>query len=261
MDNTNNFVLILGGSKGLGLGTVQKFCREGFRVIALHRDRKKDLPHIEQAFETLRRAGGILHAFQMDALSRDARQNFIRELPQILGSARICSVVYSIAKGNLKALAAPGKDSGLGVADFRLTADAMAFGFYEWMEDLIRGGLLADDCRVIAFTSEGSRRVLPNYGAVSSAKACLESLIRQMAVEWAPYGIGANCLQAGVTDTESLRMIPGSDQILARSQKRNPSGRLTLPEDVANAAYLLCRPEAAWISGNIICVDGGESLC
>ena len=261
MDHTNNFALVLGGSKGLGFGTVRKLCSEGFPVIALHRDRKKDLPEIGQAFEAIRRSGGLLHAFQMDALNRDARQDFIRELPQILGSAKIFSVVYSIAKGNLKPLTAPGTDSGLGVADFRLTADAMAFAFYEWMEDLMRSGLLADDCRVIAFTSEGSRRVLPHYGAVGSAKACLESLIRQMAVEWAPYGIRANCLQAGVTDTESLRMIPGSDQILARSLKRNPGGRLTRPEDVANAAYLLCRPEAAWISGNVICVDGGESLC
>lgn len=261
MDNTDKFALILGGSKGLGLGTARKLCSEGFPVIVLHRDRRKDFPEIELAFEAIRKSGGKLHAFQIDALNGDARREFIRELPKLLGPSRIGSVVYSIAKGNLKALTAPGSDFGLGVADLRLTADAMAFALYEWMEDLIRSGLLANDCRVIAFTSEGSRRVLPHYGAVSSAKACLESLIRQMAVEWAPFGIRANCLQAGVTDTDSLRMIPESAQILARSLERNPGGRLTLPEDVANAAYLLCRPEANWISGNIICVDGGESLC
>ncbi len=261
MNTGNNFAFILGGSKGLGLATARKLCREGFPVIVLQRDRRKDFPEIEAAFEDIRKSGGILHAFHMDALNRDVRKDFIRDLPGILGSAKIGMVVYSIAKGNLQALKAPRKDSGLGIADFRLTADAMAFALYEWMEDFIQAGLLADDCRIVAFTSEGSQRVLPHYGAVSCAKASLEALIRQMAVEWAPYGIKANCLQAGVTDTDSLRMIPGAEKILAKSLKRNPSGRLTRPEDVANAVYLLGRPEAKWISGNVIRVDGGEGLC
>ena len=261
MNNAKNFALILGGSKGLGLGTVRKLCREGFPVIALHRDRRKDFDEIVQAFDDIRNSGGILHTFQMDALSRDARKAFIRDIPGVLGNARIGAVVYSIAKGNLQPLKVPAKEVGLGITDFRLTAEAMAFALYEWMEDLMQAGLLAGDCRIIAFTSEGSQRVLPHYGAVSCAKASLEALIRQMAVEWAPYGIRANCLQAGVTDTESLRMIPGSDNILAKSLERNPGRRLTLPEDVANAVYLLCLPEAAWINGNIIRIDGGEGLC
>lgn len=261
MKSRDDFALILGGSKGLGLGTAKKLCREGFPVIVLHRDRRKDLEEIQQSFEDIRNSGGILHTFQIDALSRDARKEFIRDLPGILGEARIATVVYSIAKGNLRSLKGPEKESGLGITDFRLTADAMAFALYEWMEDLMASRLLAGDCRLIAFTSEGSQRVLPNYGAVSCAKASLEALIRQMAVEWARYGIRANCLQAGVTDTESLRMIPGSDEILTESLRRNPIGRLTLPEDVANAVYLLSLPEAAWINGNIIRVDGGEGLC
>lgn len=261
MKHQRNFALILGGSKGLGLGTTQKLCREGFPVIALHRDRRKDLDQIQQAFEEIRKSGGILHTFQMDALNRDIRHDFIRDLPGVLGPARIGVVVYSIARGNLQPMKGPEKEFGLGITDFRLTAEAMAFALYEWMEGLMQSGLLADDCRIIAFTSEGSRRVLPHYGAVSCAKASLEALIRQMAVEWAPHGIKANCLQAGVTDTESLRMIPDSEKILARSLRRNPGGRLTRPEDVANAVYLLCLPEAAWINGNIIRVDGGEGLC
>ena len=261
MSSIKNFALIIGGSKGLGLGTARKLCREGYPVIALHRDRRKDLDETRQAFDDIRNSGGILHAFQMDALNRDVRKGFIRDLPGILGTARIGTVVYSIARGNLQPLKAPEKELGLGITDFRLTAEAMAFALYEWMEDLMQSGLLAGDCRIIAFTSEGSQRVLPQYGAVSCAKASLEALIRQMAVEWAPYGIRANCLQAGVTDTDSLRMIPGSEKILAKSLERNPGRRLTLPEDVANAVYLLCLPEAAWINGNIIRVDGGEGLC
>jgi enoyl-[acyl-carrier protein] reductase I len=81
-----------------------------------------------------------------------------------------------------------------------------------------------------------------------------------MALEYAPLGIKANCIQAGVTDTESLRMIPGSEAMIKDTLERNPYGRLTKPEDVANAVYLLCRDEAAWINGAVVPVDGGEHI-
>lgn len=55
-------------------------------------------------------------------------------------------------------------------------------------------------------------------------------------------------------------MIPDNEALLKHAQKRNPSGRLTSADDVANAVYLLTLPEANWITGTVIKVDGGESL-
>ena len=81
-----------------------------------------------------------------------------------------------------------------------------------------------------------------------------------MAVEFASLGIKSNCVQAGVTDTPSLRMIPGSEKLIHAATKRNPYGRITQPKDVANVVYLLSRKEAEWITGTIIKADGGESL-
>ena len=75
-----------------------------------------------------------------------------------------------------------------------------------------------------------------------------------------PLGITANCIQAGVTDTESLQMIPGSDALKEQALMRNPFKRLTVPEDVANAVYLLTKDEAKWINGTVLKVDGGEHL-
>ena len=260
MKESGNFALVIGGSKGLGLGTVRKLCQEGIPVIALHRDRKKDLETIRETFEGIRAAGGELHTFNGDVLSPDRRSERLEAIKELLGTARIGAVIYSVAKGNLKPMRDPVQGSRLSSRDFLLTAESMAYAFYDWVSDLIRAELLAADCRVIAFTSEGSRKVIPNYAAVASAKASLEAIVRQMAVEWAPLGVRANCIQAGVTDTESLRLIPGSEKILAESVRRNPNGRLTSPADVAGAVFLLCRPEAAWITGNIIRVDGGENL-
>ncbi|MEQ8240497.1 MAG: SDR family oxidoreductase [Cyclobacteriaceae bacterium] len=55
-------------------------------------------------------------------------------------------------------------------------------------------------------------------------------------------------------------MIPNSDKLIKESIERNPYKRLTTPEDVANVVYLLCKPEADWINGTLIHVDGGEHL-
>ena len=109
-------------------------------------------------------------------------------------------------------------------------------------------------------TSAGSHRVWPTYGAVSTAKAAIEAHIRQLAVELAPYGISANSIQAGVTDTPALRKIPGNDALVEHAINANPAGRLTTTEDVAKAIVLLSKDDAGWITGNVIKADGGEDL-
>ena len=144
--------------------------------------------------------------------------------------------------------------------DFALTINAMAISLYDWTKVLFDAQLFADDVRIVSFTSEGNTKAWQNYAAVSAAKVTLEAITRNIALEFAPFGIKANCIQAGVTDTLSLRMIPGSDKIIEHTLKRNPNKRLTRPEDVANAVYLLSKDEAAWITGTVIPVDGGEHL-
>jgi enoyl-[acyl-carrier protein] reductase I len=144
--------------------------------------------------------------------------------------------------------------------DFNHTIQAMAVSLYDWTKELFEAELFSGDARIISFTSEGNTKVWKNYAAVSAAKVTLEAITRSIALEFAPYGIRANCIQAGVTDTSSFRMIPESDKIREITTMRNPFKRLTKPEEVANVVYLLCTDEASWINGSIIPVDGGEHL-
>jgi enoyl-[acyl-carrier-protein] reductase (NADH) len=109
-------------------------------------------------------------------------------------------------------------------------------------------------------TSGGGTKAIPNYGAVSAAKAAIESHIRQLALELAPAGITANAILAGVTDTPALRMIPGHEQILEIAKNRNPHKRLTTTEDVARCIVALCHPATYWMTGNTLHVDGGENI-
>lgn len=257
---TKPWALILGGSSGLGLATAKKLGSEGYNVIVIHRDRKSDLPEIEAAFKLIEGNNVRCINFNADAVNPDKQNELVKEISELLDGEKLKVLVHSIAKGNLKPMYAI-DDNELNNQDFQLTINAMAISLYDWVKALLNQDLFSNDARVIAYTSEGNSKVLPNYAAVSAAKVTLEAIVRNIALEFASIGIKANCIQAGVTDTKSMRMIPNSDLILEEALRRNPNERLTTPEDVANAAYLLTTEEAKWITGTIIKVDGGESLC
>jgi len=136
----------------------------------------------------------------------------------------------------------------------------MAHSLVYWTQGLITRKLMKKGGRIFAMTSSGGHSVIPYYGAVSAAKASLESHIRQLAMELGPLGITCNAVMAGVTDTPALRKIPNSSKMVEVAIAKNPSARLTTPEDVAKAIVLLADENAYWISGNVIGVDGGENV-
>lgn len=152
------------------------------------------------------------------------------------------------------------EDNYLEDDDVARTIYAMGTSLLTWTRALSDRGMFGDDARVLGMTSEGNEVAWKGYAAVAAAKVALESVSRSIAVEMAHMGIRSNIVQAGVTDTPALRAIPGSQNLKAQARTRNPFGRLTTPADVADVIYLLSLPEAAWINGAIIRVDGGERI-
>ena len=151
-------------------------------------------------------------------------------------------------------------DVALEDEDMARTVYAMGTSLLSWVQRVHRAGLFAADARVLGLTSEGNEIAWRGYAAVAAAKSALESVSRAIAVEFAPYGIRSNVVQPGVTDTPALRVIPGAARMKAGALRRNPLGRLTTPEDVADVIYLLSLDEARWVNGAIIRVDGGEHV-
>ncbi len=256
---TKTWALILGGSSGLGLATAKKLAAAGHSILCVHRDRRADMEAITAQFSEIKALGVGFHSFNMDATNSGKQQEFMQECSALLDKEKIQVLVHSIAKGNLKPMYAK-EGPSLQNQDFSITINAMATTFYDWVRLLVDHKRNAKDFRAIAFTSEGNTKAWKNYAAVSAAKVALESIMRSMALEFAPIGIKANCIQAGVTDTPSFRRIPGNTILKAAALERSPISRLTTPEDVANVAYLLTLPEASWITGTVIKADGGESL-
>ncbi len=259
-ENKNYWALVLGGSAGLGLASAKKLAQHGCNIIIVYRSSKVDAPAIEAEFAQIKAMGVACLSFNKDAMSVEKRANMIEGIQEKLGEeGKIRVLIHSIAKGNLKPMLADDKPV-LQNDDFHLTLESMAISLYDWSKLIFEKKLFAADARIISFTSEGNKKAFKTYAAVSAAKAALEAITRNIALEFAAYGIKANCIQAGVTDTLSFRMIPGHEQLSEAAIRRNPQKRLTTPEDVANIVYLLSKDEAAWINGTVIIADGGEHI-
>ena len=168
--------------------------------------------------------------------------------------------MHSLAFGTLKPMIDGLVENTIQQKQIEMTLDVMASSIIYWTQDLFKVGLLKRGSQIFAMTSSGGHRQWKVYGAVSAAKASLESYSRQLAFELSKYGIASNAIQAGVTDTPALRKIPEYEKMISLALQLNPGNRLTVPEDVAKMIALLGLSENCWLTGNTIRVDGGEDI-
>lgn len=98
----------------------------------------------------------------------------------------------------------------------------------------------------------------PERASYCASKAAVAMLTRALAIEWAARGVRVNGVAPGYVDTPLLQSLAAQGRVdLASLARRTPQGRLTTPEDVAQAIVYLCEPRAAHITGQVIAVDGG----
>ncbi|HJN76836.1 MAG TPA: SDR family oxidoreductase [Myxococcota bacterium] len=246
-------VLILGASSGFGAASARAFARAGHDVFGVHLDRKSTMPLAEAVATDVEAEGRRCRMFNVNAADADRREEVLAELVD----EDIGVLLHSLAFGSLRPFTG---ERPLQPKQLTMTLEVMAHSLVWWARGLVGQGSMKAGGRIFSMTSSGSIVVLPSYGAVSAAKAALESHTRQLAVELAPLGITANSIMAGVTDTPALQKIPGKETLIGLAARRNPGGRLTRPEDVADALVELSRPGLAWMTGNVIRIDGGEGI-
>jgi enoyl-[acyl-carrier protein] reductase III len=258
------WALILGASSGFGAACGLALARQGFNIVGVHLDRKATAANADRVAAAIGEMGRQAMFFNVNAADPERRREVIQAVHKIAEDNPDCggirTMLHSLAFGTLKPYIAEGASASIKAADMNMTLDVMAHSFVYWTQELFAAGLLRQGAKVFAMTSAGGHRVWPAYGAVSAAKAALESHVRQLAVELAPSGISVNALQAGVTDTPAARRIPGSDKMFSLALESNPGKRLTTPEDVAELIVALSLCGSTWSTGNVIRVDGGEDL-
>ena len=258
------WALILGASSGFGRAVALELAALGMNIVGVHLDRKSTIPNVERLVADIQARDREARFFNVNAADAEKRGEVLDALQATFqahgGPTTIRVLLHSLAFGTLKRFVTDTRADAVSKAQVDMTLDVMANSLVYWVQDLLARGLMGHGGRIFAMTSAGGARVWATYGAVSAAKAALESHVRQLALELAPMGMTANAIMAGVTDTPALRKIPGSDDMIALAQRKNPSGRLTTPQDVADAIGLLSHPKSHWLTGNVICVDGGEFI-
>jgi NAD(P)-dependent dehydrogenase (short-subunit alcohol dehydrogenase family) len=258
---SSKWALILGASSGFGAATSIELAKNGFGVFGVHFDLRSTLPNAVAVQDAVKAAGQEAVFFNINAADSEKRGTALDAVREKLGEGGYCHVLmHSLAFGTLLPFIAEGLKERISQKQMDMTLDVMAHSLVYWAQDMADRKLLGQNSRIFAMTSSGSTRVIKSYGAVSAAKAALESHIRQLAFEMAPMGVTANAIRAGVTDTPALRRIPGGPELHARAMAANPSGRSTTPEDVARAITVLSDERVYWMTGNVIGVDGGEEL-
>jgi enoyl-[acyl-carrier protein] reductase III len=268
-DDRERWALILGGSSGMGQATAIALAKAGYNICGIHLDFRAALAHVEEVKAEIEAAGSAALYINMNAADDEKRTAALATLRERFGRseaegrhAYVRVVMHSLAFGSLVPFLSDDPKAAVDRKKMEMTQDVMANSLVYWVQDLYRGGFLEQGSKIFAMTSEGSSRVVPSYGVVSSAKAALESHIRQLAMELAQTGRGitANTIRAGVTMTPALMKIPEHDMIIASATKRNPTGRMTTTQDVANAILALSGDGTDFINGEIIGVDGGEFI-
>ena len=258
------WALIIGSSSGFGEATSLELARSGLNVFGVHFDRRSAMGHVNEIVEKIRAVGRDALFFNINAADAEKRADALHEMQQHWtekgGEHFVKAFLHSIAFGSLQPYLSDDHAAEVTAAQMEMTLDVMGSNLVYWVQELMRRQMLRRGSRIYAMTSAGGHSVIPTYGAVSAAKAVLESHIRQLAFELMPHGITANAIQAGVTITPGSSKIPGIEKLAEFAQMRNPGGRLTTPEDVAQSIAALMDDRTHWLTGNVIRVDGGEDI-
>jgi enoyl-[acyl-carrier protein] reductase III len=266
-DDRERWALILGASSGMGEATSRALAAAGYRIAGIHLDFRAALAHVDEVKAAITAAGSESLFINMNAADDEKRAAAIGALSARFDESRAAGrhpyvrvLMHSLAFGSLVPFLADDAKDAVDRKKMEMTQDVMANSLVYWVQDVWRAGMFETGSKIYAMTSEGTSRVVPSYGVVSGAKAALESHVRQLAMEFARKGggVAVNSIRAGVTDTPALRKIPENQRMIDITLARNPHGRMTTPQDVADAIVTLSATDSDWISGNIISVDGGE---
>jgi len=246
-DLQGKVALITGGSRGIGRAMAIRLAENGVNIVVNYVRHRRNA---EETVAAIERHGVRCLAVKANvAKEEDVKRMFaeIRDSYQ-----RLDILVSNAASGVLK------------------PAMELTTRHWNWAMDINARALLilsqyavpmmGQGGRIIAVSSLGAVRAVPNYTVVGASKAALESLVRHLAVELGPRGITVNTISAGVVDTDALKKFPNRAEIIEVSLARTPLGRLTTPEDVANLGLFLCSEGAAMIHGQVVVVDGGYAI-
>lgn len=246
-DLKGKVALITGGSRGIGRAIAIRLAESGVDVVVNYVRHRRDA---EDTVAAIEEKDVSCLAVKANVAQEDDLVRMFEEIRERYDHLDV--LVSNAASGVLK----PAMELTTRHWNWAMDINARALlSLAQHAVPMMRSG-----GRIMAVSSLGAVRAVPNYTAVGASKAALESLVRHLAVELGPLGITVNTISAGVVDTDALKKFPNRDEIIGQSLERTPLGRLTTPEDVADLALFLCSDLAEMIHGQTVVVDGGYAI-
>lgn len=238
--------LITGSARGIGKATALKLAHAGSDIAVIYYNSSDEAQLLVDAIQALGRKAVAIQANVADHQS--VKEMFMQFRTHF---DRLDFLVSNAASGVLK----PALKMSTKHWRWCMETNALALNHLvsEGVELMPKGG------RVVALSSLGAQRAIPNYAFIGASKAALESMVRSLSLELAPFGITVNTVSAGVVDTDALKHFPNREHLLEEYQAHALADRPLTPQDVADAVYLLCLPEAAMINAHTLFVDAGYS--
>ncbi len=236
--------LVTGGTRGIGLATARALATAGARVALTWFKSRTDAEAAKAAL------GADALLVRANAGNPDHAAKAFDQAASAFGGLDL--YVANAATGALKPLLEATSH------DFDIAMEMNARSFLLAAQRVVT--LMSGGGAIVALTTHGTRRVIPDYGLMGASKAAMESLVRYLAVELAPRRVRVNAVAAGIVDTASLRAFPQYERVLRDGLTRTPAGRTGTPEEIADVVAFLCSDEARWVTGQTIEVDGGYTL-
>ena len=244
---SGKIALVTGGSRGIGKSIALELGHRGATVIINY---LKNHGAAKTAVEELKLQGIKTTRIKAHVGEEAAIDSLVSKIEKQFGQLDI--LVNNAASGVMR------PTTELSVKHWDWTMNINARG--PWMLSVAASRLMPDGGRIINISSPGSTWVLPAYFAVGVSKAAIEAVTRYLAVELGPKGIAVNTVSPGFVMTEALNAFPDQLGIRDIASRPTPAGRTITPEDVSNVVAMLCSSDAEMIRGQVIVVDGGETL-
>lgn len=239
--------IVTGGSRGIGRAIVLALAGEGCRVVINYHSNADAARQVVQEVEAL---GGQALAVQADVSKGPEAQALVEQALEAFGTVDILVNNAGITRDGLL--------MRMSEADWDAVLDTNLKGAYHCIKAVQRTLLRKRSGRIIQISSVSGLRGNAGQANYAAAKAGLVGLTKAVARELAPRGITVNAVAPGFIETDMTYAL--GDEMVAQVQTQIPLQRLGRPEDVAAAVLFLASPQAAYITGQVLCVDGGLAM-
>jgi NAD(P)-dependent dehydrogenase (short-subunit alcohol dehydrogenase family) len=239
---------VTGGGSGIGAGIAKMLAKQGAHVALLGRKQEK-LDHVAGE---IRAAGGVARTYAADVREYAAIEAAMNAAAEAAGGL---DIVINSAAGNFLAPA-----STLSANGFRSVIDIDLCGTFNASRAAFahlskRGG------SIVSITATQAEIPTPLQCHAGAAKAGIEKLTRDLALEWARFGVRVNAVAPGpIAETEGMARLAPPGVAEEAMTKRVPLGRWGTVDEVAGAVLFLVSPAGAYVTGATLLIDGGTSL-